>query len=80
MPDDEYKIRPKPGCDAINVFCHNMTAFDKSKRAIEYVTLPAGGNENYAVYHRPRLQNYATCAGPEIAAPNEKENYWGESW
>eukprot|EP00794_Sanderia_malayensis_P015384 gene15384-16963_t len=80
MPDDDYMLQLQPGCDAFSVYCYNMTSSEKSRRALEYVTLPAGGNENYAMYHRPRLQHYSTCSGPEIATPNQTEKFWGQTW
>ena len=67
-------------CDAIEVYCHNMKSTESLSRALEYITLPAGGNENYAMYYRPRLQNYATCTGPTIDKPTQTEAYWGQSW
>ena len=80
LPDDEYMVRLSSSCDAVSIFCTNMNSSAQLSRAMEYLTLPAGANENFAMYYRPRLQNYATCNGPEIATPAETMAYWGQSW
>jgi len=80
LPDDEYMIRMSPPCDAVSIYCDNMQSYNQQLRGLEYLTLPAGANENFAMYYRPRLQNYSSCSGPEIATPMETIAYWGQSW
>ena len=80
LPNDEYMIRLTSMCDTVSIFCDNMQSTNQLTRAMEYITLPAGANENFAMYYRPRLQNYGTCSGPEIATPMETVAYWGQSW
>lgn len=80
LPDDEYSIQLSSSCDAVSMFCHNMSSIDPLTRAVEYLTLPAGANENYGMYYRPRLQNYGSCSGPEVSNPPETAAFWGQSW
>ena len=77
--DDEYAIRLHNKCNAVNVYCHNMAGADHQTSALEYLTLNKGPEENFAIYHRPRLTNYNSCSGSEIESPGQTENFWGHT-
>lgn len=79
-PDDEYVIRVHPKCNAVNVYCYNMTSIDQKTSALEFITLTRGAECNYAKYHKSRLIDYTTCSGKEDSDPEQTKNYWGQTW
>lgn len=80
MPNDEYTIQLHPKCNPVSVFCYNTQGVDPKASAVEYITLPAGPENNYAKYHKSRLVNFKTCSGPEDLNPIDTKSYWGQTW
>ncbi|XP_031556840.1 uncharacterized protein LOC116293538 isoform X2 [Actinia tenebrosa] len=73
--DDEYAIQISPSCEPVRLYCYGM----KTETPLEYITLEAGPDRNYAAFHRERLLNYQSCSGKTNPQPALTEKYWGKS-
>ena len=71
--DDEYAIQLNSSCEPVRLYCHGM----KTDTPLEYLTLEAGPDRNFASFYRGRLLNYETCSGAENGQPKLTEKYWG---
>lgn len=55
------------------MYCHGMDTDSPE----EYLTLPAGSDNNYASFHKERLKDFHNCDGPTDPSPTVTAKYWG---
>lgn len=71
--DGEFPIMFSPHCAPVKLYCYGMNTDDP----LEYLTLPAGADNNYAAFHKERLKNFNKCDGPTDPSPTLTARYWG---
>ncbi|XP_028394319.1 uncharacterized protein LOC114518504 isoform X2 [Dendronephthya gigantea] len=73
--DGEFPIMFSPHCAPVKLYCHGMDTEDPK----EYLTLPAGSDNNYASFHKERLKNFRNCDGSTDPSPSLTAKYWGNT-
>ncbi|XP_078667403.1 uncharacterized protein LOC144909206 [Branchiostoma floridae x Branchiostoma belcheri] len=65
--DGVYTLYPFSACQnvPISVYCHNMASGNPE----EFLSLPSGQENNYAIISGDRLSNGGLCSGPLLQAP-----------
>ena len=71
--DDEYMIKMGSSCQPVRMFCYGM----QTAKPLEYLTLEAGSDRNFATFFRERLLNYESCSGKTNPQPKLTAKYWG---
>lgn len=71
--DGEFPIMFSPHCAPVKMYCHGMDTDSPE----EYLTLPAGSDNNYASFHKERLKDFHNCDGPTDPSPTVTAKYWG---